>query len=545
MAGKQSMLNMLLENVVSRENISAQGDVSLKEVISLMNNNQKGVVVLLEGNRPAGILTERDIVEILYRDVSLLDKARNHANRRLISTRSSRTVGYALNLTLENNIRRIVVKDDSGQLYGITTQQDLLKYLEEDFYRQPVKVKHILTRSRELISVQTEDALHDVLHKMVTHKISSVAVLSDGKPVGILSENDMLRLAESDVSFDDAAGNHMTGPVEIISLDTPLTEVVEVMNKKNTRGMVVVNENEEALTMVTIRDVVGNLEGDYSRFIERKFRNARAVLNMLPEMFLEVTDTGVEQLIVWANDNVLSRFGDDILDRNVNSFIPQENWDMIYSTLNKLHKIENIKLKKDDRIYELSGFYSGAENGTEQGSYHLIMRDITEDVSLTTIDTLTRIYNKRFINEFLMKEIERSRRSNKQFSLVICDVDDFKHINDTYGHGSGDMVLKSFSRITSETIRNLDVVGRYGGDEFMIILPDASGDIAYNIIDRLRLNIEDHETAVNKGNKVRITASFGIATFPDDGMSSADLLITGDKRLYKAKCFGKNKIACS
>jgi diguanylate cyclase (GGDEF)-like protein len=250
-------------------------------------------------------------------------------------------------------------------------------------------------------------------------------------------------------------------------------------------------------------------------------------------------------VIIWANDKILDWFGREILGKPISEFLPLEHWDIIYKTLRKLKKIENLKLKKDNRIYELSGFFIDTEGLMEKGRFQLIMRDITEEVRLSTIDHLTNIYNKRFINGFLLKEIERSRRLNKQFSIVICDMDDFKRINDTYGHLSGDMVIKSFSQIINKSIRTLDVTGRYGGDEFVIILPETSSEDAYRIIDRLRIEIQGTDFRVISKEKVSITASFGIATFPQDGMSSDDLIIASDERLYKAKNLGKNSISCA
>ncbi|MDH4027882.1 MAG: GGDEF domain-containing protein, partial [Nitrospirota bacterium] len=316
------------------------------------------------------------------------------------------------------------------------------------------------------------------------------------------------------------------------------------MNYKNIRRILIVDNEGLAMSIVTIRDVVKNLEGDYSKFIERKLRNAKEILNLLPEMLLEVTDNGDEQVVVWANNKVIDKFGHGILDKPITNFLPIASWDKIHATLNKINKIENIKLKKDDRILELSGFFLKTHGRMEKGRYQLIIRDITEEVRLSTVDPLTNIYNKRFINEFLMKEIERCKRSNKHFSIVICDMDDFKVINDTHGHLTGDNVLRSFAQLIMGTIRNQDVVGRYGGDEFMVILPDADSQTALQIIERLREQVEHLEISALNGRKVSITASFGIATYPENGKSPDDLLIAGDERLYRAKSQGKNKVAC-
>ncbi|MBI5055758.1 MAG: diguanylate cyclase [Nitrospirae bacterium] len=542
--GRYGLLTLLLKTIAQKDNLCIQCDGTLKDLISLMNVNKKGVVVILNENKAVGILTERDVVEILYNGVDMSSRIDCHSKRPLVVTKGDRTIGYALNLTLENNIRRVIVADDEGNFLGIVTQQDLLKYLEEDFYRLTIKVKHILKKTGSLISVSPDTTLNIVLQQMIQHKISAVPVIKDNKALGIVTEKDILKLTCENVSLKDHVGKYMSSPVETVNLDTPLAEIVEVMNYEGIRRVVVVDKDGAAVNIVTIRDVMENLEGDYNRFIEGKLKTAREILNLLPEMLIEVVDVGSEHLVIWANDKVIGKFGKEILDKPVTNFIPKENWERISATLNKLHKIERIKFKKEDRIFELSGFLLKTFGDNEQGRYQLIMRDITEDIKLSTVDPLTNIYNRRFINGFLMKEIERCKRTNSHFSIVISDIDDFKIINDTYGHLAGDLALKAVSQIIVDTVRNLDVVGRYGGDEFMIILPETSSDIASYVIDRLRCKIENLEISLPKGLAAKITCSFGIATFPDDGTGSDDLLVTADERLYKAKSMGKNKIAC-
>jgi len=538
------LVNLLLKDIAEKENLSIQCNAPLRDLIKLMNINQKGVVIILENDQPVGILTERDVVRILHEGIDLNERADKYSRKAIVSTQGDRTVGYALNLTIDNKIRRVVVTDINNKFIGLVTQQDLLKYVEEDFYRLTIKVKHIMKEPRKLISVSPVDSLATVLKIMVDKDISAVAVIQDNLAVGIITEKDILQLASDNIPIQNKVAEYMSTPIDTAYPDTPLVEIVEVMNFKKIRRVLIVDNNNLPISIITIRDVVKNLEGDYSKFLERKLRSAKEILNLLPEMMIEVADTGKEQLVVWANNKTITMFGKNIIDKPVANFIPKKNWDTIYNTLKTVNKIENIKFKKGDRIYELSGVFLKTDGGgAEKGRFQLIMRDITEEIRMSTVDSLTNIYNKRFITEFLIKEIERSKRLNNRFSIVICDMDDFKKINDTLGHLSGDMVLKSFSELIVKTVRNQDIVGRYGGDEFMIILPETDAHTASTIIDRLRRNIEDLEITVLKDKKAKITASFGISTFPEDGTSPDDLLIEGDERLYKAKSLGKNNVA--
>ncbi|UCD86548.1 MAG: GGDEF domain-containing protein [Desulfobacterales bacterium] len=534
--------NVLLHAIAEKENMWVEGHSTLRHLVQLMYKNGQGVVVVLKQNRPVGILTERDVVNLLYTRVDLSEECERFARKPLVMARGKRTIGYAMSLMVENNVRRLLVVDQSDNFLGVVTQQELLNYLEEDFYRSSLKVKHVFDQLKDLVSVAREDAIREVLKKMVDHNISAIPILGNKVAVGIITEKDVLRLAKDNVSLKEPVGKYMSSPVTLVNLETTLIDVVKTMNMKNIRRVVVEDGDGLAVGIMTNRDLVRNFEGDYNEFLERKLRYTKEVLNLLPEMLFEVIDTGEDQLVVWANEKVLSRFGKEIIDKPVTQLVPSQRWHDICRTLIEQNKIEDIRFKKDKCIYEFSGFYLPVDRATEKGRMQLFLRDITQEVTLATTDPLTSIYNRRYMNEFLAKEAERSRRTNRGFAVSITDVDDFKKINDTYGHLSGDIVLKEIVRGMISGTREYDTLGRYGGEEFLIILPEVDKHTAVLVCNRLRRDIEEHEIEVAEGEKIRVTVSFGVSNFQEDGVLPDDLLVKADERLYKAKREGKNRV---
>jgi len=166
---------------------------------------------------------------------------------------------------------------------------------------------------------------------------------------------------------------------------------------------------------------------------------------------------------------------------------------------------------------------------------------------LSITDPLTGGYNRSYLNESLPKEITRARRYGHPLSLILCDIDHFKGVNDRYGHLIGDRVLKDFVRCIMRSIRcNLDWVGRYGGEEFLIVLPETSFEDANRVADRLREDIS--QTLIEtKEEKIRITASFGVTgfdpTIPCEEISSEALINQADKSMYQAKQNGRNRVS--
>lgn len=159
---------------------------------------------------------------------------------------------------------------------------------------------------------------------------------------------------------------------------------------------------------------------------------------------------------------------------------------------------------------------------------------------LSIVDELTGLFNKRHFNKTLESETDRARRYNRPLSMIIMDIDNFKHFNDTYGHAEGDRVLSAMGRIITKSIRTTDRANRYGGEEFTVILPDTTGQNAIAVAERIRLNFANEDFFPRTDEKVNKTVSIGITQFlPEDTPNS--LIKRADKNLYTAKESGKNR----
>lgn len=161
-----------------------------------------------------------------------------------------------------------------------------------------------------------------------------------------------------------------------------------------------------------------------------------------------------------------------------------------------------------------------------------------------TIDALTKIWNRRTILERLEEEIARAKRAASSMGVVIADLDRFKNVNDTYGHIAGDIVLRETARRMKHSIRKYDSLGRYGGEEFLLILPDCGRDLAEKQAERMRREIGNPAFVV-ENKELRVTASFGVTALTLGSAATAeDLLRTADSALYTAKEKGRNRVAC-
>jgi diguanylate cyclase (GGDEF)-like protein len=168
-------------------------------------------------------------------------------------------------------------------------------------------------------------------------------------------------------------------------------------------------------------------------------------------------------------------------------------------------------------------------------------REFERTQTLSITDGLTGAYNYRFLIDAIRKEIGRAERFHERFSIIMLDVDGLKEYNDVHGHLKGSSVIKKVARLVSEELRSIDMLCKYGGDEFVVVLPRTAKEGAAQAAERIRGSIN---AARFSGERLtgKITASMGIASFPEHGGTVQELIHTADKALYKAKRHGRNQV---
>jgi len=208
--------------------------------------------------------------------------------------------------------------------------------------------------------------------------------------------------------------------------------------------------------------------------------------------------------------------------------VPLKSKDRILGALEISNKQKGLSFTRDDLAFVLK-LVDHASIAIERASLYQKMAE------LAITDDLTKLFNSRYLNRTIETEISRCERYKSSVSLIFMDVDHFKSVNDQYGHLIGSKLLVETGQLLIKGLRSFDIVTRYGGDEFVIVLPQTAPNIAVQIAERLRKNIKKHIFLKDDSLNLKLTASFGIASYPENAGTKDELIHLADEAMYRVK----------
>ena len=228
---------------------------------------------------------------------------------------------------------------------------------------------------------------------------------------------------------------------------------------------------------------------------------------------------------------------------------PFLNMEFVLHSVNT--SIEKVHLKRENRLYREHLEEEVQRRTTELRQEIVARKRIEEDLrrsemryrELSLTDELTGLYNARHFFRQVQAEVERAVRYNSPLSLCVIDIDNFKHYNDTYGHLNGDAVLSELGRLIQRLVREADSAYRYGGEEFIIVLPQTVREEAARVAERIRVVFFEHAFYPRSGDGIHVSISIGVTSFCP-GESVSDLVDRADQNMYAAKKCGRNATVC-
>ncbi len=295
-------------------------------------------------------------------------------------------------------------------------------------------------------------------------------------------------------------------------------------------------------------------------FSEEKETFFSKIVELAADSILAINE---DMKIVFFNKEAEKTFGyksQEIIGEHINKLIPAEYHEqhnrhikefskngVVARLMNDRNEVDVKGLKKSGAVFfcEISLIKVGMKAGTFLVA---ILRDITKSKenekklqNLAEIDALTGIMNRGTIENVLRREFERATRYDKNLALLILDIDHFKKVNDAFGHDMGDFVLKHLTLICRDNIREVDSIGRWGGEEFVVLMPEIDSKGVFVVAEKLRTSIENQPIEFDSGEKIQITISIGGAFYKKSNPKWELLFKEADKALYQAKEQGRNR----
>ncbi|NYT34944.1 PleD family two-component system response regulator [Rhizobium sp. WYCCWR 11128] len=361
-----------------------------------------------------------------------------------------------------------------------------LKAGADDFLTKPVNDLQLISRVKSLLRLKTlSDELRIRADTAHTMGVDDLTRAGEGRA----DETAQVLLVDGRANSQERIIKALKPVADVLALSDPQAALFEAA--ESAFDLVIVNANFDDYDPLRLCSQLRSLER--TRFLP----------------ILIITEQGADEMVVRA------------LDLGVNDYIirPVDPNELVARSLTQIRR-----KRYNDRL----------------------RASVKQTIELAVTDALTGLYNRRYLDNHLNVLFNRSMARGRPLSVLITDIDRFKHVNDTYGHDGGDEVLREFSNRVRSTIRGADLACRYGGEEFVVVMPDTSPEIAAAVAERLRAAIENAPFMLkHAGEALNVTASFGIASRITSVLTPDQLMKQADLALYEAKNTGRNRVVAA
>lgn len=554
-----------VREIVQTNVLTCSPQTPLADAARRMVEGHCSSILIEEGGRIVGIWTEQDALR--------LDLSAPAYDRAPISASMSApvktlpdhvSIGEAALRFREERVRHFVVLDTSGRHRGIISQSDIVINQGIEYFVALREVKTVFNRRH--LQIEAATPVHEAVARMRREGLDAIIVQHPHYGAGIVTERDIVRLVCKGVALT-TVGELASYPLISLSASDSLYRARKLFVDKHVRHLGVTGDDGALVGLITFADILANIEHQYVHHLREALRESqsrleassqhlRSAAKAFESTFEGIVVTDAQNRIESVNpafSQITGYAAEEVIGKtpavlSSGRHDPEFYRDM-YAALeaNGYWQGEICNRRKNGEIYvEWLNINAVKDAEGHVTNYVAVFSDFTSRKAaeeqirfLAQHDALTKLPNRNLLRERLVRAIPHAQRNGKKLAVIFLDLDDFKKVNDSFGHAAGDHMLKTIAQRLTACVRAEDTVARLAGDEFLIVLEEigsveAVGPIVQKVMGALS------EPMAFEGREMRVTTSIGISLFPDDGKTPDDLVKNADAAMYASKDLGRN-----